>query len=121
MLTKIRGLWRHDGDEPTPALVSRRRFLFLGGVAAAAIAIPAGLAIAASRSDFDPRDVNGFLRAMRRNGHFEKDKDWDTLPPTAYQRKYGRDLASRLEAAGPANWGEIVKLGSIHDGGPYTA
>lgn len=120
MLTKIRGLWRHDGDEPPQALVSRRRFLFLGGVAAAAIAVPVGLAMAAPQPDVDPSaDVNGFLRLMRRYGRDHKGSR--DLSPGAYQRTYGRDLASRLEAAGPDRWHEIVRLGDVHNGGPYTA
>lgn len=39
MLKKIHGLWRHDGDTE-PVLVSRRSFLFLGGVVAAGAMVP---------------------------------------------------------------------------------
>lgn len=40
VMFKIRGLWRFDGDEE-PVRVSRRRFLFLGGVAAVGAMLPA--------------------------------------------------------------------------------
>lgn len=36
----LRGLWRFDGDEE-PVRVSRRTFLFLGGIAAAGALVPA--------------------------------------------------------------------------------
>ena len=42
MLKKLRGLWRFDGDEE-PVQVSRRTFLFLGGVAAAGVLVPPAL------------------------------------------------------------------------------
>ena len=40
LLAKVRGLWRFDGDTE-PIAVSRRTFIFLGGVAAVGAAIPA--------------------------------------------------------------------------------
>ncbi len=40
LLTKIRGLYRFDGDTD-PVLVSRRSFLFMGGVMAAGAVVPA--------------------------------------------------------------------------------
>lgn len=39
VLTKIRGLWRFDGDEE-PVQVSRRSFLFMGGIVAAGALLP---------------------------------------------------------------------------------
>lgn len=42
LLTKVRGLWRFDGDVD-PVQVSRRSFLFMGGVVAAGLAVPAAL------------------------------------------------------------------------------
>jgi len=39
LLTKVRGLWRFDGDAD-PVHVSRRSFLFMGGVVAAGAIIP---------------------------------------------------------------------------------
>ena len=42
LLAKVRGLWRFDGDTE-PIAVSRRTFLFLGGVAAVGAAIPGAL------------------------------------------------------------------------------
>ena len=42
VLRRIRGLWRFDGDEE-PVLISRRAFLFLGGVAAAGALVPPAL------------------------------------------------------------------------------
>lgn len=40
ILTKIRGLWRFDGDTE-PVKVSRRSFIFMGGVVAAGAILPA--------------------------------------------------------------------------------
>lgn len=45
MLKKIRGLWRHDGDEE-PVTVSRRSFIFLSGVVLAGAALPENKVIA---------------------------------------------------------------------------
>lgn len=39
LLLKVRGLWRFDGDVE-PVRVSRRRFLFMGGVVAAGLVVP---------------------------------------------------------------------------------
>ncbi len=39
-LSRVRGLWRFDGDEE-PVRLTRRRFIFLGGVAAVGAALPA--------------------------------------------------------------------------------
>ena len=43
LVHKIRGLWRFDGDTE-PVLVSRRKFMFIGGVVAAASAVPWAIA-----------------------------------------------------------------------------
>lgn len=44
VISKVRGLWRWDGDD-APVLVSRRSFLFLGGVVAAGAVVPGVFAI----------------------------------------------------------------------------
>lgn len=44
VISKVRGLWRFDGDVD-PVQVSRRSFLFLGGVVAAGAMVPGVFAI----------------------------------------------------------------------------
>lgn len=39
LLSRVRGLWRFDGDEE-PIQVSRRKFLFVGGTVLAGAAVP---------------------------------------------------------------------------------
>ena len=44
VISKVRGLWRWDGDD-APVLVSRRSFLFMGGVMAAGAVVPAAFGV----------------------------------------------------------------------------
>jgi hypothetical protein len=96
-LTKIHGLWRHDGDTE-PLVVSRRSFLFMGGVVAAGAMLPSLPGASALTSDqiayameraWYPRLMTPppslraeYLRRLRKQTEFYRGRQWKGgVPP----------------------------------------
>ena len=105
LLSRIRGLYRFDGDEE-PVLVSRRSFVFLGGVVGVALAIPA--AAAALPGTRPHIDISPFLSAMEygNGGRATRYTAWgdSTLNTTVAPSRWFH----RLDPRDPSQWHEVI-------------
>ena len=110
LLSRIRGLYRFDGDEE-PVLVSRRKFIFVGGAIGAALALPAGIAALAPAGP--EIDVSGIIAAYyASDGRLEHDGGrWLSTQTwgdgTRTREETGRWF-SRLDPRDPSQWHEVI-------------
>lgn len=111
LLSKIRGLYRFDGDD-APILVSRRKFVFVGGVVAAALAVPAGVSVFAPAGP--EIDLTTFLRRMQgeRSGAVHRWNgirwvcDGDVFLPNGSNVDW--TVAGKLDPRNPSQWSSVV-------------
>ena len=97
VLSKIRGLWRFDGDEE-PVLVSRRTFLSVGGMVLAGAAVPNVFESLAPPSDLITvvTDVDYATGTVTLETLFKE--QYRDLVPSLYERDPGLEaLFSRIE------------------------
>lgn len=108
LLSRIRGLYRFDGDEE-PVLVSRRKFIFVGGAIGAALALPAGIAALAPAGP--EIDVSGIIAAYygvrHAGGGWVLDHKSLDGSRTITRPEHGRWF-SRLDPRDPSQWHEVV-------------
>jgi hypothetical protein len=109
--SKIRNLWRFDGDDE-PIRVSRRSFIFMGSALGAATLIPNFVANAmAGEAELilgNPYDISVFLAAMTPNGG-------KIYPIVGSSRRKGLAgpeelpaLATRFDPKDPKQWETVV-------------
>ena len=108
LLSRIRGLYRFDGDEE-PVLVSRRKFIFVGGAIGAALALPAGIAALAPAGP--EIDVSGIIAAYygvrHAGGGWVLDHKSLDGSRTITRPEHGRWF-SRLDPRDPSQWHEVI-------------